>query len=120
MVHLSLLLPLSLIVLAAADPIRIPLTRRSIRDWPLERYAGAADHIRAKYGFETLSSKLQKRGQTGGISLINQVRKIYPSLLYSARDSGIFLRKGICRSGVCFLNLQKEMFSAISNIAKVG
>ncbi|PCH35995.1 acid protease [Wolfiporia cocos MD-104 SS10] len=70
--YTTTLLPLSLAALAAADPIHIPLTRRSVRRDGIERFAAAADHVRAKYGYPTVSSNLRRRAKTAGIDIINQ------------------------------------------------
>lgn len=65
-----------------ADPIHIPVTRRS-RAGPrdINYYAAAADRLRAKYGFPTsnnkrnvLNSRLGSRASSAGISIVNQVR----------------------------------------------
>lgn len=75
MLYSSLILPLSLAAIALADPITIPLSRRSNtrQDGSLRHFTAAADHVRAKYGYTTLASKLRRRGQTVGIATINQV-----------------------------------------------
>ncbi|KAF9805833.1 hypothetical protein IEO21_08922 [Rhodonia placenta] len=74
MLYSSLILPLSLAAIALADPITIPLSRRSNtrQDGSLRHFTAAADHVRAKYGYTTLASKLRRRGQTVGIATINQ------------------------------------------------
>ena len=69
------LIPLSIAVAAFADPIHVPLTRRTTgrRVKDVSRYPAAGDFVRSKYGFETVASKLAKRGETVGIELTNQV-----------------------------------------------
>ncbi|KAF9805834.1 hypothetical protein IEO21_08923 [Rhodonia placenta] len=69
---LSLLL--SLAALVAADPIHIPLARRSnhARHTSLNRLAAKADRVRAKYGYPTVGSGFNKRATTGGLAMINQ------------------------------------------------
>lgn len=69
------LIPLSIAALALADPIHVPLTRRNTgrRVKDASRYPAAGDFLRSKYGFETVASKLAKRGETVGIELTNQV-----------------------------------------------
>ncbi|KAF9805835.1 hypothetical protein IEO21_08924 [Rhodonia placenta] len=60
--------------LASADPIHIPLTRRShlSRRALLDRLPAAADHLRVKYGYKTAASRLSKRGQSANIPIIDQ------------------------------------------------
>ena len=69
------LIPLSIAAVALADPIHVPLTRRNTgrRVKDASRYPAAGDFLRSKYGFETVASKLAKRGETVGIELTNQV-----------------------------------------------
>ena len=77
---LSSLFPLlALVSLAVADPIHIPLRRRTTGNDtnafdPL-KFAAAAEHIRHRYGFRRPSAPpLSRRaGQTVGIQTINQV-----------------------------------------------
>jgi hypothetical protein len=61
---------------AAGPPVHVPIRRRSARRAPgVERYAAAAAHIRAKYGFEHSGTKAAgKRANAAGISIIDQVR----------------------------------------------
>ncbi|KAL6297890.1 aspartic peptidase domain-containing protein [Sparassis latifolia] len=54
----------------AAEPLHVSMNRK--RNPSLAAYAASAERIRARYGFETLSSKLQKRGQTAGIPITDQ------------------------------------------------
>ncbi|TFY53179.1 hypothetical protein EVJ58_g9594 [Rhodofomes roseus] len=67
-------IPLSLAALALADPIHVPLARRTTgrRAKDVSRYPAAGDFVRSKYGFETMASKLRKRGETVGMQLTNQ------------------------------------------------
>lgn len=69
------LIPLSIAAVALADPIHVPLTRRTTgrRVKDASRYPAAGDFVRSKYGFETVASKLAKRGETVGLALTNQV-----------------------------------------------
>jgi len=71
----SLLSLLTFVTIAIADPIRIPLTRRSTLT--PERAVEAKTHLQFKYGFKQLSDaptagKRKRQGQTVGISIINQ------------------------------------------------
>lgn len=84
---LGLLSLIQLLILSAvpslvtADPIHIPVTRRS-RAGPrdVHYYAAAADRLRAKYGFPTSNktnvsnSRIGSRASSAAISIINQVR----------------------------------------------
>ncbi|CCL99649.1 uncharacterized protein FIBRA_01669 [Fibroporia radiculosa] len=70
--HLPLLFSLPFAALAAADPLHIPLVRRSTsKDASLERFAIAADNIRLKYNFPPVS-RHHKRASSVGMSLVNQ------------------------------------------------
>ncbi|KAH9932456.1 uncharacterized protein B0H18DRAFT_25432 [Fomitopsis serialis] len=75
MVHATAWIPLSLAALALADPIHVPLSKRATgrRVKDVSRYPAAGDFVRSKYGFETMASKLRKRGETVGTQLTNQV-----------------------------------------------
>ena len=85
------LIPLSIAAVALADPIHVPLSRRNTgrRVKDVSRYPAAADFVRSKYGFETVASKLAKRGETVGIELTNQVstlsRSIWRAEIVAAR-----------------------------------
>ncbi|EMD33690.1 hypothetical protein CERSUDRAFT_87022 [Gelatoporia subvermispora B] len=64
---------LAFVSLALADPLRIPLARRTPRNASIERFADAADFVRLKYGLDAVQPKLQRRaGQTVGLPIINQ------------------------------------------------
>lgn len=72
---------LALSASAAADPLHIPITRRSTagpRD--LDHYAAAAEHLRGKYGVPTLASRqlnakrvIRQRASSADSSITNQV-----------------------------------------------
>jgi cathepsin D len=76
MLTTSLLPLLALVSVAVADPISIPLRRRSVLrrgELDLSRIAAAADGLRGKYGYAPVTSAEKKRqGQSVGIPMINQ------------------------------------------------
>ncbi|GBE80488.1 Aspartic protease [Sparassis crispa] len=55
-----------------AEPVNVPLIRRQAARAAIDDFVASAEFMRARYGFETLSSKLQRRGSTAGIPMINQ------------------------------------------------
>lgn len=71
------LVTLSCLSLAAAEPAHFPITRRTAAgEKSFEYWAIAADALRLKYGYTPSSSTLPsvgKRGNSAGVSIINQV-----------------------------------------------
>ncbi|TFK54577.1 hypothetical protein OE88DRAFT_1209144 [Heliocybe sulcata] len=71
---------LTLLSFAAASPdvLRVPLTKRvpklSRRANPLDTYAAAASHLRAKYGFVNSTAARRKRANSAEEQIIDQVR----------------------------------------------
>lgn len=57
-------------VIGRAEPAHFPLTRRSRGP---KDFAGAANHLRAKYGFNTTHSKEKRAGNTVAVPITNQV-----------------------------------------------
>jgi len=67
---LALFFPL----IALADPIHVPLARRSSSNRDINYYISAAEHLRAKYSITGKSSSPHgKRASHTSIQLINQV-----------------------------------------------
>jgi|ERR1700735_682693 hypothetical protein len=58
---------------APSDPIHVPLTRRFNRAHGLHDLPKAADHLRAKYKFETIRSKRKRAGNTAAAPITNLV-----------------------------------------------
>jgi cathepsin D len=55
------------------EPIHVPLHRRVARR-SLEKLREHADFVRAKYNYPTVNTNKRKRGNTAGISIIDQVK----------------------------------------------
>lgn len=99
----SLLSLIALAAVVAAEPLHVPLTRRSSplrRDNVIdpERLAKARDFLQIRYGYKAAPSRRRRRaGQTVGIATINSVSCQPPELI---RDSsGVPL--GRIGSSVC-------------------
>ncbi|TCD66301.1 hypothetical protein EIP91_001547 [Steccherinum ochraceum] len=74
---LSSFLTLALVSLVAAEPLHVPLTRRSplvTGDGSLDqsKVAEAAKRMRDRYGYGSTAKKMKRQGQTVGIPTINQ------------------------------------------------
>ena len=62
---------------AQSDSIHIPITRRSGKARGVHNLPKAADHLRAKYNYQTVGSKRKRAGNIADLPITNQVGSIF-------------------------------------------
>ena len=74
---LLLLIPtLAFGIALGPEPIHFPLSRRSLATRDLDFWAKAADHLRAKYGYNVI----QRRQSSSAVPITNQVHSSFNRL----------------------------------------
>jgi cathepsin D len=63
------------------EPAHFPISRRSTKPRGVDGLARAANHLRQKYSYPPVEGKRKRAGNTGAVSITNQVCHSFPGIL---------------------------------------